>query len=279
MADEFCPVCDGEPRVLVVMRHPTMLRFTRELLEREFGCWVAAEACTDDALARALDEFAPDLLVVDAGTFSARFLSALAHIRHDRVIVIGPEPDPSYRAAALANGAGGWLPRERVGEELAREMRRVLGCVHDPCPPGQRGRHRGSPRVRESPSRPDVDEATRARTIDPGGATEREAPEVVGRSDEAHGTARVIEVILVEAEACHLCEDAGRTLDDASCEYPVAVRRVNVTSPEGRAIVDAHRAPMVPVVVVEGRLLGWGRLSRGKLRRRLDELVARDDGR
>lgn len=159
MADEFCPVCDGQPRVLVVMRHPTMLRFTRELLEREFGCWVATEARTDDALVGTLDRLEPDLLIIDAGAFPACCRSALAHIDHDRVIVIGPEPDPSYRHAALANGAGGWLPRERVGDELAREMRRVLGCVHDPCPPGQRHGHRGSPRMRESALRPDVGEA------------------------------------------------------------------------------------------------------------------------
>lgn len=133
-----CPVCDGEPRVLLVMRHPTMLRFTRELLEREFGCWVATEVGAGEALARTLDRLTPDLMIIDAADFPACCLAALARIPRDRVIVIGPEPDPSYRAAALANGAGAWLPRDGVGEELSREMRRVLGCIHDPCPPGHR---------------------------------------------------------------------------------------------------------------------------------------------
>lgn len=56
-------------------------------------------------------------------------------------MVIGPEPDSAYRLAALAQGAGAWISRDRVGEELGPEMRRMLGCIHDPCPPGDRPVH------------------------------------------------------------------------------------------------------------------------------------------
>ena len=80
-----------------------------------------------------------------------------------------------------------------------------------------------------------------------------------------------IEVVLVEAPACHLCEDAARVLEDVGHERPLSVRRVDIGSAEGRAIVRRYRAPMPPVVLVDGQLLGWGRLSRGKLRRRLDD--------
>ena len=82
-----------------------------------------------------------------------------------------------------------------------------------------------------------------------------------------------IDVVLVEAPACHLCHDASEALDDAARSYRLAVRRVDIASPEGRAVVRQHRAPMPPVVVVDGELLGWGRLSRGKLRRRLEALA------
>ncbi len=135
--DPPCPVCDGAPRVLLVMRHPAMLRFTRELLEREFGCWVATETCPGPRVARLVRRRAPDLVVIDAVDFPACCLDALAGVPFGHVIVIGPEPDSSYRAAALANGAGSWLPRDRVGEDLGTELRRILGCVHDPCPPGR----------------------------------------------------------------------------------------------------------------------------------------------
>lgn len=151
MTDGPCPVCDGQPRVLVVMRHPTMLRFTRELLDREFRCWLATELGVGQQLADTLDRMTPDLMIIDAADFPSCCLAALARIPRQRVIVIGPEPDPSYRAAALANGAGAWISRDRVGEELAQEMRTILGCIHDPCPPAHR-----PPRPRSSMSRDDA---------------------------------------------------------------------------------------------------------------------------
>jgi DNA-binding NarL/FixJ family response regulator len=95
---------------------------------------VTTEVRTGAALAEALARLTPDLLVIDAADFPACCFSAFAHIPRQRIIVIGPEPDPSYRRAALDNGAGGWLARDEVAEHLGREMRRVLGCRHDPCP-------------------------------------------------------------------------------------------------------------------------------------------------
>jgi DNA-binding NarL/FixJ family response regulator len=130
-----CPVCDGSPRILVVMRHPAMLRFTRELLERECGCWVATEASSGPSLAMAIERLAPDLAVVDYADFPACCLARVAQLPPERVIVIGPEPDTAYRAAALLRGAGSWIARDDVADLLASEMRRLLGCAHDPCPP------------------------------------------------------------------------------------------------------------------------------------------------
>lgn len=135
---EACPVCDGNPRVLVAIRHPAMRRFTRELLERDHGCWVATAAGLEEPLELALARSHPDLLVVDAADFPNCCRAALERFPSDRVIVVGPEPDQSYRHAALAAGAGGWLPRERVDQDLGRAMRAALGCHHDPCPSGAR---------------------------------------------------------------------------------------------------------------------------------------------
>ena len=136
-AEEACPVCRGRPRVLLVMAHRAMRDLTCELLEREFGCWVATDVRPGEALGSTLDRLAPDLLVIDAAGFPVSCLDALEHIRPGRIIVVGPEPDPAYRETALAGGAGGWLPRDRVAEELGPEMRRVLHCTHAPCPAGR----------------------------------------------------------------------------------------------------------------------------------------------
>ena len=78
-----------------------------------------------------------------------------------------------------------------------------------------------------------------------------------------------VEAVLVESAACHLCEDAAAILAEADRDGVVRLRRIALDSEEGRSIVRATRAPMPPIVLLGGELLGWGRLSRGKLRRRL----------
>ena len=130
-----CPVCDGQPRVLVAIRHPGMRHLTGDLLAREYHCWVASDLAADEPLADALANSHADLVVVDAADFPGCCLATLHGFPPARAVVVGPEPDPGYRAQALANGAGAWIPRERVGEDLGPAMRSILGCVHDPCPP------------------------------------------------------------------------------------------------------------------------------------------------
>ena len=87
-------------------------------------------------------------------------------------------------------------------------------------------------------------------------------------------TAQPIPVVVVESAGCHLCDDAMRTLDALAADYPLQIERVDLESDDGRAIARTTRSPMPPIVLVDGKLLGWGRLSRGKLRRRLAELTA-----
>ena len=139
---EPCPVCDGTPRVLVAVRHPVMRRYAAELLARECGCWASSDVDAGEMLPDAIDRFRPDLLVVDSGDFPACCQAAIDAFPRDRVVVIGPEPDPSYGAAALANGAAACVTRDNVGEELVPTMRAILGCRHDHCPPHPRQRGR-----------------------------------------------------------------------------------------------------------------------------------------
>ena len=119
----------------MAVRHPVMRRYTAELLARECGCWAASDVTAGEMLPDALDRFEPDLLVVDAGDFPACCQAALDAFPRDHVIVIGPEPDPGYGAAALTDGAAACIAREDVGEQLVSTMRAVLGCRHVHCPP------------------------------------------------------------------------------------------------------------------------------------------------
>lgn len=135
MVTTDCPVCDGLPRVLVAIRHPGMRRLTADLLASKYHCWVARDLPHGEGLAGMLAAQNPDLVVVDAADFPECCRRDLNRFPASRVVVIAPEPDPGYGAHALTNGAGAWIPRERVGEELGPAMRSILGCIHDPCPP------------------------------------------------------------------------------------------------------------------------------------------------
>ena len=138
MSAEPCPVCDGTPRVLVAIRHVVMRRYAAEMLARECGCWVASGLAVGEMLPDAIDQFGPDLLVVDSSDFPACCQAALDAFPRDRVVVIGPEPDPSYGAAAAAHGAAACVARDNVGEQLIPTMRAILGCRHEHCPPDAR---------------------------------------------------------------------------------------------------------------------------------------------
>lgn len=140
----WCPVCDATPVVLVALRHPVMRRWTEELLASEHGCWNVAQTDGVELLADAIARIRPDLVVVDDSDFPSCCQAALDRMPPERVMVVGPEPDTAYRALALANGAGGWVCREQVGDDLSSAMRAALGCRHDPCPPG------GPPALRNS---------------------------------------------------------------------------------------------------------------------------------
>ena len=83
---------------------------------------------------------------------------------------------------------------------------------------------------------------------------------------------RSIDVVVIEGDACHLCEDARAVLESRAGELNLSVRYLSARSDAGRRLIERHRAPMLPVVFVEGELLGWGRLSRKKLERRVRAL-------
>ncbi len=83
----------------------------------------------------------------------------------------------------------------------------------------------------------------------------------------------MVDVILLTAAGCHLCEDARRSLESLAREFDLSFREVDMTSDEGLELVGRHRPPMPPAVLIDGVLFSFGRLPRTKLRRRLERQV------
>lgn len=104
-------------------------------------------------------------------------------------------------------------------------------------------------------------------------------PGTVKRLDQACGgtpTQRVgvpLVITLVVAPACHLCEDAKSTLAGLAQSYPITVHVVSIGTEAGHALMQQYRAPMSPLVLLDGQYFSSGRLPRRKLERRLTETM------
>jgi hypothetical protein len=106
----------------------------------------------------------------------------------------------------------------------------------------------------------------------PGGRAAHRAP-------PTQGIAAPVVVTLVEAPACHLCNDAKSALTVLAQSYPMTVHVVSIDDEPGRALMSQHRAPMSPLVLLDGQYFSSGRLPRRKLERRLKEArVGETDG-
>ena len=82
-------------------------------------------------------------------------------------------------------------------------------------------------------------------------------------------------VTLVHTDACHLCDDARQAIAEFTGGFPLQVELSGAGSPAGRRLLATHRAGMLPLVLLDGEDVGAGRLSRGKLRRLLQQRAVR----
>jgi hypothetical protein len=78
-----------------------------------------------------------------------------------------------------------------------------------------------------------------------------------------------VTITIVQAPACHLCEDAESAVAQLAIDYPIRCQILDIRSAEGFALIQAHRPAMNPLVLLDGRFFSAGRLPRGKLRRTL----------
>lgn len=63
-------------------------------------------------------------------------------------------------------------------------------------------------------------------------------------------------------------------LAEIGASYPLTVEVVEAAEPRGLALVRDHRAPMYPLVLVDGAFFSVGRLPRKKLKKLLSERAA-----
>ncbi len=130
---EVCNAWARRPRVVVAIPHRAMRELIVELLNCDGDHWAVSAV---DSVSE-LDDIAssyPDLVIVDTADFAGCCRRLPAALALARVVVIGPEPDRAYRQAALHCGAGAWLSRERIAEELCDALRSAHACACESHP-------------------------------------------------------------------------------------------------------------------------------------------------
>lgn len=80
-------------------------------------------------------------------------------------------------------------------------------------------------------------------------------------------TGSVLEVTLVHATACHLCDDAEAAIADLATRVPLRLAQLDAASESGRRLLAEHRAGMLPLLLIDGRFFSFGRVPRGALNR------------
>ena len=85
----------------------------------------------------------------------------------------------------------------------------------------------------------------------------------------------IAQITLIEAPGCHFCEEATETLARLAENYALEVVKLDSSSDRGRYLLEAHRSPMSPLVLVDGQVFTWGRLSERKLAKLLQARSSR----
>lgn len=78
-----------------------------------------------------------------------------------------------------------------------------------------------------------------------------------------------VQITVVDSVACHFCVDAHEVLATLAARYPLSIETMDVRSEAGQTLMARHRAPMSPLVLVDGGFFSSGRLPRRKLEKTL----------
>lgn len=80
-----------------------------------------------------------------------------------------------------------------------------------------------------------------------------------------------MDVVILTQTHCHFCEQAEEILGRLGAEFELDVHRVELSSPEGRSLALDAGVLFPPGVVIEGKLVSYGRPSERRLRKELEQ--------
>lgn len=126
-----CLACTGSPTAVIAVDHDALRQLIVALLCRDDVSWGVCPCVMTDVAQTAAGNGA-DVAVVATAHFPSACGDLLAVLPAEKVVVIGPEPEGAYERAARDAGAGAWVSRDRIGEDLRSALHTVLGCSRGP---------------------------------------------------------------------------------------------------------------------------------------------------
>ncbi len=116
-------------RIVIADDHSVVRRGLRQLLDREAGFEIVAEAEDLDSARRYVRGHRPDVLVLDLNMPGGSSLEAIPGIRADspetQIVVLTMQNEPAFARQALSAGVLGYVLKESADEELVEAVRRA----------------------------------------------------------------------------------------------------------------------------------------------------------
>lgn len=79
-----------------------------------------------------------------------------------------------------------------------------------------------------------------------------------------------VQITVLTAPACELCEHAKAVLARVAEDHDLEVVELSTETERGRHLMVEHRVAFPPGVLIDGQPFSYGRLSERKLRRELE---------
>lgn len=117
-------------QILIVDDHPVVRQGLKQLIDQEDGYCVCSEAADEDEALASIEEYDPDIVIVDLVLKSTSGLELIRSIRRFwpslPILVLSMHDESLYAERALRAGARGYVMKQEVIETLMTGIARVL---------------------------------------------------------------------------------------------------------------------------------------------------------
>lgn len=80
-------------------------------------------------------------------------------------------------------------------------------------------------------------------------------------------------LLYITSEGCEHCEETRALLHKIQKEYDLAIKEIDMASPQGMELVMQYRIMLAPAIIIDKNLISMGKVSEKSLREKLQSLL------